>query len=157
MVKPDRASPDPTAYTGCLDLDGTLNEFRGWTGKYELYNPLRGVEQFLQGLRDDGWDLVISTARPNIEDVKVQLSEWGWMDKYIKEVTHDKPLAMFYVDDKAVYFDGNFVHTRRDIRRLESWYAKNPGFLSRLWQFVVSFMELLNDFYSYSDYENEWF
>jgi hypothetical protein len=158
MVKCDKNNPDIYARRGVLDLDGTLNKFIGWTGQYEIYPPLDGAEQFLQGLCEDGWELVLATARPDIEEIKDWLKEIGW-DKYFVEVW-EKPFGMWYLDDKNVYFDGNYNHAKKGILKLEAWYSKKPSllfrFISSCRNFVLEFMKMMNNLYDFpeEDYFN---
>jgi len=145
---------DPYGNRLVFDLDGTLNQFIGWTGKYEIYPPLKGSEQCLQELIAEGWDLILATARPDIEEaVKPWLKEIGW-DKYFIEVWQ-KPFGMAYIDDKNIYFDGNYKHLKRDLRKLESWYAKKPSilkvFVSKFREFVLEFLKMLNNLYEFPE------
>ena len=48
--------------------------------------------------------------RPLIEGKSGTELVWGWLkkhniDKYIKDVTYNKPNALFYIDDKAISFN----------------------------------------------------
>lgn len=153
MAKPDAANPDHVARTICLDFDGVLNQFKGWSGQYEDYDPLPGVDKFIHTLYSDGWRIVISTARPDISPVVAWLDNHNLM-RYISEVTNQKPIALVYVDDRAVYFGGNYHVTLRAIRNMTPWYHKKVSFISKLQRFIVSFLEMINDFYDFPSTED---
>lgn len=95
-----------------VDFDGVLNTYTGWRGKYELFEPRRGVGFFLSRL-DEKYDVIVFTNR----DVD---SVWRWLEEYslacfVKDVTNVKPRAFVYVDDRALKFDGDFDSTLREI------------------------------------------
>jgi len=98
------------ARTISIDFDGVLNEFRGWTGKYEQYGPRKDVNEFISKLSQD-YRLVILTARPT-EDLP-NVVEWlkrHNLLQYFDTVSNIKEPAIVYLDDRGYRF-GGFYHS----------------------------------------------
>ena len=93
-----------------LDFDGVLNQFKGWTGVYEHYEPVEGAKKFLEALKAEGYYVIIFTARPSddLPSVAIWLQEHGMWD-YVAKVTNVKIPAKVYIDDRAVRFDGDYM------------------------------------------------
>src|SRR5579872_2419549 len=90
----------------CVDLDGVLNCFDGWKGADYFHPPRPGAAEFLKGLINGGYRVVVFTVRwaPHVME---WLREHG-LAEYVSEVTDKKPPAHVYVDDRAVCFQGDF-------------------------------------------------
>ena len=90
--------------TIAVDFDGVVHAYsQGWQGG-EIYDgPISGAIQALKTLSDRGYNLVISTAREDTEAVEEKLKEWIGHDLCF-EVTNRKPIAIAYIDDRAVHF-----------------------------------------------------
>lgn len=93
----------PYKRTICLDFDGVLHGYsKGW-GDGTIYDgPVNGTVEAVKKLAED-YRLVISTCR---EDT---IAIWQWLnanglESYIAEVTHGKPKAVLYIDDRAIRF-----------------------------------------------------
>lgn len=90
--------------TVAVDLDGVLHWYRrGWHDGTLYDEPTPGSRRAMAEL-SLRYDLVVFTCREDIEAV------WAWLrkhklDGFFKEVTNRKPLAEFYVDDRAVRFE----------------------------------------------------
>jgi hypothetical protein len=90
--------------TICIDLDQTLCVHGG---DYQTAEPVSGAKQALAALRNDGWIIVLHTAR--------HFNHWqitvDWLARYEFEYDHivfGKPPARFYIDDRAIRFDGDW-------------------------------------------------
>ena len=94
--------------TVCVDLNGVLDKFSGWTGKYEDYPVREDAADLLAGLQALQYRVVVFTARTNLEGVNNWLSE-NELEQYVDEVTNIKPPAHVYIDDRAIQFNGD-VH-----------------------------------------------
>lgn len=91
--------------TVCLDFDGVLNTYSGWAGAEELFEPAPGVREFLSQAQKSFALVIHSTRDPALIE--------GWLDRhdlssFIHRVTMTKPLAIAYVDDRAIRFSGDF-------------------------------------------------
>ncbi len=97
----------------CVDLDGVLNAFDGWRGADFFHPPRPGAREFLLGLRQRGYRVVVFTVRwaPH---VTAWLEEHG-LAPMVSEVTNQKPPAHVYVDDRAICFQGDFGATLEQI------------------------------------------
>lgn len=110
-----------------VDFDGVLNTYDGWRGKYELFEPRRGVGLFLSQL-DERYDVIIFTNR----DVD---SVWRWLEEYglagfVCHVTNSKPRAFVYVDDRACKFEGDYDETLRMINTFTThWEPSSVEFV----------------------------
>ena len=93
----------------CFDLDGVIvfDEAKrfgeSWTAYYIRKIPVVGARRVLNALKKDGWIIIIYTSR--IECDKKITEEW--LGKY--EIPYDliiygKPVASYYIDDRAVEF-----------------------------------------------------
>lgn len=89
--------------TICIDFDGTLHDPRNRLPGYKMGQPVPGARDALRMLNIRGYDVVVCTARPDVEHVRQWLSFFGML-RYVCEVTHEKPMADLYVDDKGYRF-----------------------------------------------------
>jgi histidinol phosphatase-like enzyme len=98
-----------------IDFDGVIH--KNSMGFYDgtIYdNPVEGVKEALKCLSRK-FQIVIFTckAKPNRPLVngksgKRLIVEWlrkHDLFKYISDITHEKPRAMFYIDDKGIKFE----------------------------------------------------
>jgi hypothetical protein len=109
---PDESSPAWPVVA--VDLNGVLDQYRGWSGKVEMFPPAEGVKGFLRDLRDDFNTIIVFTATMPISVAEEWLAEHG-LDEYVDYVTNWKPPAAVYIDDKAVTHRGSFEDTLRAV------------------------------------------
>ena len=90
--------------TICIDLDQTLCSH---DGVYATAEPISGAAQALASLRNAGWIIVLHTAR--------HFNHWqitvDWLARYefaYDHIVFGKPPARFYIDDRAIPFDGDW-------------------------------------------------
>lgn len=93
----------------CVDFDGVLNDYTGWTGEDDLAGVAPGAPSFLFQLMQAGYEIVILTTGP-------QERVWEWLrlheiDGLVDDVTSVKPPAFAYVDDRAICYRGDFAQT----------------------------------------------
>ena len=102
-------------YRICFDLDNTLCENKKDGEKYEDVLPKPGAIQYLNELRNNGHYIVIFTARNmlthnnNLGKIIANQAPIviDWLKKYnipYDELLFGKPLADYYIDDKAIRF-----------------------------------------------------
>lgn len=93
-------------YNVAIDFDGVI------------YDKVTGasVEGALVAIRKllEDHEVIIFTARDDLENVRIILEDWGFPKM---KVTNRKPVAMWYVDDHAVRFDGDWNTTLMFIER----------------------------------------
>lgn len=111
--------------TICVDFDGVLNTYTGYEGDEVLFEPAKGVKDFLKELNQIHEHVVIFTAR-NHEMV------WHWLKQhnlhpYIRSVTNTKIPAVLYIDDRGLKFDGDFKKTIEDVKSFKvHWNDEYP-------------------------------
>lgn len=100
-------------YKFCFDLDGTICYTKKEGQHYLDVEPLPGAVETLQKLKSNGHYIIIMTARNmlthnnNVGKIIANQSPIviEWLNKYqipYDELHFGKPLADFYVDDKAI-------------------------------------------------------
>lgn len=109
----------------CLDMNGTLDTYHGWTGDYADYEPLPDTEWALQKLKEKGYYIIVLTAQPDerIPAVEAWFEEHG-LRHYIEYVTNKKPVAMEYIDDRGNRFSGNWKQTIESLGKPTWWEEK---------------------------------
>jgi hypothetical protein len=99
--------------TICFDFDGTLHFYVGWTG-YEPPNPpVEGAREFVQWCVERGYKVCVCTCRADNELGKMAVE--SWLKKYgfpPMPVSNIKPPATFYIDDRAIRFEGDWQKVR---------------------------------------------
>ena len=85
-----------------LDFDGVIHKYSGGYKDGSIYDdPMEGAVEGITKLKEAGYELIIYTTRPNIEDIK------KWLMKHIGfeiEIADRKPKAMAYIDDRGIRF-----------------------------------------------------
>lgn len=109
----------------CVDFDDTIAE-----NKYpEIGKPKKNVKESLKYLQETGYHIKIFSCRTNgekNEDAQKQENDIKeYLDvnniPYDSIAIEDKPFADFYIDDKAITFDGdwNDVLSKIEIKRID--------------------------------------
>ena len=97
----------------CIDLDGTLAQYDGWHGDHsEIGPPIVGALEATRRLAEQ-YELVVLTAREDTAPVE------EWLRKHDfppMRVTNVKPGAKWYIDDRAVEFNGSWAQTMAELR-----------------------------------------
>jgi hypothetical protein len=99
-----------------IDFDGVIH--KNSKGFYDgtIYDePIEDAIDSIINIYNMGYKIVIFTAkaktdRPLVNGKTGQELVWEWLkkygiDKYIKEVTSEKPRALYYIDDKGIRFE----------------------------------------------------
>jgi hypothetical protein len=88
--------------TIAIDFDGVVHQYsRGWWDGSCYDHPVEGAIEAIEKLRDKGYNVVIFTARDDLEAVRF------WFEDHMSwapEVTNKKPRASAYIDDRAIRF-----------------------------------------------------
>lgn len=112
--------------TIAVDLDGVIFEYDEWKGIDHFGKPMKGVRKSLRYLKYSlGYRIVIYTARAN-PAISAQYTEGELLHKILNilrknnipfdQVSTRKPIAEFYIDDRAVRFK-SWPRTVRFIKR----------------------------------------
>lgn len=87
--------------TIAIDFDGVLHSYeKGWQGGIIYGTLVQGAKEALDVLRE-GYEIVVFTSRDDLENVE------NWLFKqlgYRVAVTNTKPIALAYIDDRAIRF-----------------------------------------------------
>jgi hypothetical protein len=102
-----------------IDFDGVIHTFdKGWWDGTCYGDPISGSVEAIRELSRE-WNLIVYSAKARPDRPLVggktgkQLIE-EWLDKHdlldlVDEVTHEKPRAKYYIDDKAIEFKNNWA------------------------------------------------
>ena len=101
-----------------VDFDGVVHTFdKGWHDGTCYGDPIEGSLEAIKTLAET-YNVIIFSAkvRPDrplvMEKTGLQLvDEWlkkHNVRKYVSDITHEKPRAEFYIDDKAIEFKDNW-------------------------------------------------
>lgn len=118
--------------TIAVDLDGVILEFKDWKGVYHFGKPIKNAKRSLEMLRKMGFKIVVYSNRLNpvtndaeplpvlVELVKKALEKH---EIPFDEISVYKPLAEYYIDDRAIRFGGDWETTMQQVVILEKHRA----------------------------------
>lgn len=106
------SGPEAMQRALCIDFDGVLHAFRtGWQGHDVVADgPVPGAVRACWKLHEAGWKLYVLSSRMHLEPVQ------EWLDRHDfppMTLTRVKPIAMAYIDDRGVRFDGDWESVRK--------------------------------------------
>lgn len=91
--------------TVAVDLDGVLAKYDGWKGIDHVGDPVPGAKEFIEELCKE-FSVIIYTTRcresKGIARVVGWLIEWNFPKEVTVWTEGGKPLAVAYIDDRAV-------------------------------------------------------
>jgi hypothetical protein len=112
-----------------LDFDGVIHKNSKGFNDGTIYDePIDGAIDGVKYLNETlGYDLIIYSCkctpdRPLVNgETGIELI-WGWLEKYgirdnVKDVTHIKPNAVAYIDDKGIRFN-NWTDCIKEVSKL---------------------------------------
>lgn len=130
----ENSFPDETYQIG-VDFDGVIHACTKGFYNGTIYDaPVNGSFDALQKLSEQFVIIIYSAkAKPDRPLVNGKTGTeliWEWlkahgMDQFVKEVTSEKPRAIFYIDDKAVRFSGSWSDTFKALEELG--YLREKG------------------------------
>lgn len=111
-----------------VDFDHTLHNPDDREPGYRMGKPYPGAKEALDEFRRLGATIVIHTCRaraphglpdpdPSLPYTSTVAHVADWLDYFeipFDQITAMKPLADAYIDDKAVAFEGDWEHTKRE-------------------------------------------
>lgn len=108
-----------------VDLDGTIFKKVPWQGIHHFGKPEKKVKDCLKFLRAHGFEVLIHSTRLNgaLSDSPLPFLKMNVEAVLaVHRIPYDniftgqgKPLAEFFVDDRAVFYAGNWEETMREI------------------------------------------
>ncbi len=94
--------------TLAIDFDGVVHRYsRGWQDGAIYDPPVHGAREALLRLNAAGYRLVLHTTR--VRDAEQVKPLYDWLDEngmhgLFHGITDRKPLAVAYIDDRAIHF-----------------------------------------------------
>lgn len=114
-----------------IDMDGTLLQYDGWKGDAHYGDPIPGMREVLQRVREAGWYIVIWTTRSGGGAIRQHLARHDIPFDYINKNPHGPPgaspkiFADVYLDDRALRFDGETEGLAEKILSAVPWFEKD--------------------------------
>lgn len=94
--------------TIAIDFDGVIHQYDGWRDGSIYGQPIAGSFDAMLKFIDRGYKVVVFSARP-ADHIRPWLAEhWPFKMYAVPEVTNTKPMAIAYIDDRAVTFKNNW-------------------------------------------------
>lgn len=101
----------------CIDLDGTICEFKKNGETYADVLPKPGAKKMIDNLKENGHTIIINTARNmktqghNVGKVMQNVGKitLDWLEKHqihYDEIFFGKPNADITIDDRVIRFEG---------------------------------------------------
>ena len=111
--------------TIAIDFDGVINSFKsGWKGAEFTDEPVNGAFEAINTLLNKGYNVVIYSTRAETAEGKNTIYNY-LLENGINiseiEVTDKKPIALVYIDDRAIKFSGNWNETLDKIKDFKTW------------------------------------
>ena len=108
-----------------VDFDGVVHNFdKGWHDGTCYGDPLPGSLEAIKKLSKK-YNVIIFSAkvrpdRPLVEGKSGKELVIEWLKKHeifscVKDVTHEKPRAQYYIDDKAIKFVDNWEEILKEV------------------------------------------
>lgn len=96
----------------CIDFDGVLHAYTsGWQGHDCVADrPVEGAVEACGALAEAGWKLYVLSSRSDLRPVAAWLHQYGFPPMTLTRV---KPIAVAYIDDRAVRFEGHWPSIRK--------------------------------------------
>jgi hypothetical protein len=111
-----------------VDLDGTLLKYDGWKGDSYYGEPVQGMREVLQKIRNAGWIIVIWTTRGSKGAIQKHLANYNIPFDYINKNPggpsgqSPKIFADVYLDDRAIRFEGHTEGLANRILTAVPWF-----------------------------------
>lgn len=118
--------------TVVFDFDGVIHSYSsGWQGAGVVPDPpVPGIKEAIDEIRAAGYEVAVVSARTTRREGYVAVRGW-LMDHNITvdRVCAEKPHAIVYIDDRAIYFDGHPETLLEKIMSFKPWHKveKRPA------------------------------
>lgn len=117
--------------TVVFDFDGVIHSYTsGWQGETCIPDPpVDGIQEAIHSIHEAGYEVVIVSTR--CSTLRGRMAIESWLDMYqmtqdVDRVCKEKPPAIVYIDDRAIYFDGHPESLLGKIKAFEPWNKKAP-------------------------------
>ena len=122
-----------------FDFDGVCAADEGWEGPDVFGTPVKGVAEFVDELNDKGYKTLLYTVREVNPAMEKWLDDNHFNFSAVNSTEHNpvesgkaKPIAVMYIDDRAVRFDSTkpeeSIQQARDLLQVkESIYVESKG------------------------------
>ena len=109
-----------------VDFDGVIHQYiSGWMGEDVIPDP--PVEGMIDWLNEIAayYDVIIFTTRAKSSEGREAVHDWLVKNgcKVMPWITHEKPPALLYLDDRGWQFDGT-PPTLEQIKEFRPWNKK---------------------------------
>lgn len=112
--------------TLCLDFDGVLHSYNGWSEDIEFDPPVTGAQRFCKKAQES-FTLVVYSSRCYEQSQKLAVEAWLKANRFPEmTVTCQKPIAFLTLDDRAVCFQGTWPKVS-DLLKFEPWWKRKKG------------------------------
>ena len=109
--------------TVVFDFDGVIHAYTsGWKGHDIIPDPIvPGVAEAIRELREEYFIAVVS-ARANTDEGTLAIKQFLLENGIeVDMVTHQKPPAIVYIDDRAICFKGSAEGLVDQVRTFKAW------------------------------------
>lgn len=121
--------------TVVFDFDGVIHSYKsGWQGPTIIPDePVKGIKEAIAEIRAAGYEVVVVSTRSATAEGKAAIFEWLIKHRIdVDDVCDKKPPAIVYIDDRAIYFDGNAGTLLEKIRNFQPWNKRKMTKLDEL-------------------------
>lgn len=88
------------------DFDGVLHDPNNVPKGYKLGQPIKGAQEALKGLKEQGAIIVIHSVWADTEQKCEAISKWcRFFHIPYDFITNQKPVCDFYIDDHGLHFE----------------------------------------------------
>lgn len=112
-----------------IDFDGVIHDYaQGWSGYAPSGPPVPGALQFVEDCLNHELEVIISSCRAYTQIGREGIRNWLEQHGFPAErilVTCEKPHARWYLDDRAIRFDGSFFRAW-DAMKEPVWFEVQP-------------------------------
>lgn len=110
--------------TVVFDFDGVIHSYTsGWQGENVIPDPVvPGIKEVIDELKSTGYEVVVVSARAVSIAGSMAIQEYLHKHQIqVDSITHKKPPAIVYIDDRAICFDGNAETLIDKINNFKPW------------------------------------
>lgn len=110
--------------TVVFDFDGVIHSYTsGWKGADVIPDPpVPGIKEVIKELRSAGYNIVVQSSRAATFNGADAITEYLIKhDIDVDGITHEKPPAIVYIDDRAICFDGHPETLIEKITNFKPW------------------------------------